>query len=192
MALTFTSEAESQAAGFTRIEIVLPEGISADAVKVKKAPAGWTLTPSGRGYTVGGKALAAGTDAVHSITVAQLPDAASLVFKTVETYGDGTVSRWIEVPSGGQEPENPAPVLELKAAAPDATPLAPSPTPSARASAAPSAPATSPAEVSASPKPAAGTDSGDGPGTGVVIGIVAAVLLAAGGATAWWLRRRSA
>ncbi|WP_186356877.1 DUF1775 domain-containing protein [Streptomyces sp. SLBN-118] len=75
-------------------------------------------TPSEDGSTVGGKALATRTDAVHSITVTQLPDAKSLAFKTIETYGDGTVDRWIELPGGGAEPENPAPVLALKPAAP--------------------------------------------------------------------------
>jgi hypothetical protein len=37
------------------------------------------------------------------------------VFKAVQTYGDGTVVRWIEdQPKGAPEPEHPAPVLTLK------------------------------------------------------------------------------
>lgn len=112
--LTFTSEAESDTSGIAKLQIVLPKGIAPEAVNLAKAPAGWKLTPSEGGYTVGGKALATGTDAVYSITVTQLPDAKSLVFKTIETYGDGSVDRWIELPSGGAEPENPAPLLALK------------------------------------------------------------------------------
>ncbi|MFI6696423.1 hypothetical protein ACIBLA_32660 [Streptomyces sp. NPDC050433] len=47
-------------------------------------------TATADGYTVGGTALAAGTNAEHSVVVRQLPDAKSLALKTVETYGDGT------------------------------------------------------------------------------------------------------
>jgi periplasmic copper chaperone A len=42
------------------------------------------------------------------------------VFKTIQTYSDGTVVRWIDDTVAGQaEPEHPAPVLNLAAAAPD-------------------------------------------------------------------------
>jgi hypothetical protein len=47
-----------------------------------------------------------------------LPDASSLEFKALQTYSDGTVTRWIEeTPPGGTEPEHPAPVLTLTSAA---------------------------------------------------------------------------
>ncbi|WP_405896140.1 MULTISPECIES: hypothetical protein [unclassified Streptomyces] len=39
-----------------------------------------------------------------------MPDAKDVAFKTVEADGDGKASRWIELPSGGWEPEQPAPV----------------------------------------------------------------------------------
>lgn len=43
-----------------------------------------------------------------------LPDTATLAFKTLQTYSDGTVVRWIDDPNpNGQEPEHPAPVLTL-------------------------------------------------------------------------------
>ncbi|MFK4221990.1 DUF1775 domain-containing protein [Streptomyces sp. NPDC019890] len=185
--LTFTSEAESDTAGIAKLQIVLPEGITPDAVSLKEAPAGWKLTPSKDGYTVGGKALATGTDAVHSITVTQLPDAKSLAFKTIETYGDGKIDRWIELPGGGAEPENPAPVLALKPAAPGAT-------------ASTAAPSTSPTPTppKAAPAPSAKTDEkdekaekDDDAGNGVVIGVVAAAVVVAAGFTVWWFRRRS-
>ncbi|MGI5403606.1 DUF1775 domain-containing protein [Streptomyces sp. CA-135486] len=181
--LTFTSEAESDTAGIAKLQIVLPEGITPDAVSLKEAPAGWKLTPSQGGYTVGGKALATGTDAVHSITVKQLPDAKSLVFKTIETYGDGKVDRWIELPSGGEEPENPAPVLALKPAAPGATASSAAPTPS---------PTPTPPKAAAAPsgKTAETAEKDDAADNGVAIAVVAAVAVIAAGFTVWWFRRR--
>ncbi|MGW1879143.1 DUF1775 domain-containing protein, partial [Streptomyces sp. NPDC001975] len=39
-----------------------------------------------------------------------------LTFKTLQTYSDGKVVRWIEeAGSGGEEPENPAPTIKLTA-----------------------------------------------------------------------------
>lgn len=44
-----------------------------------------------------------------------------MTFKTLQTYSDGKVVRWIEEPKAGQaEPENPAPVLRLANAADEA------------------------------------------------------------------------
>ena len=53
-----------------------------------------------------------------------------MVLKTLQTYSDGNVSRWIEEPTpGAEEPENPAPVLALAAAAasPSAAPASAAP-----------------------------------------------------------------
>ncbi|WP_311766866.1 DUF1775 domain-containing protein [Streptomyces rhizosphaericus] len=118
--LTFESEAEDQGAGFTGIRTVLPKGIDPGDVELKQAPKGWKLKPTDDGYSVGGPALAPGENAEHSVVVRQLPDATALAFKTVDTYEGGKVSRWIEVARDGEpEPENPAPLLKLKAAASD-------------------------------------------------------------------------
>lgn len=53
------------------------------------------------------------------VSVGALPeDTDQLTFKALQTYSDKEVVRWIEVPQKGrQEPENPAPVLTLSAAA---------------------------------------------------------------------------
>ncbi|MGD3112670.1 YcnI family protein [Streptomyces sp. YGL11-2] len=69
-----------------------------------------------------------------SVAFGQLPDDTDqLALKTLQTYSDGKVVRWIEEPKPGQaEPENPAPVLHLTKAADGAAP-------SASASAAPKA-----------------------------------------------------
>ncbi|MFE5621844.1 DUF1775 domain-containing protein [Streptomyces virginiae] len=191
--LSFTSEAESDAAGIAELRVVLPQGIAPDAVTLKEAPEGWKLTATPDGYSVGGAALATGTDAEYSITVRQLPDAKSLAFKTLETYGDGKVSRWIEVPADGRKVDNPAPLLQLQPAAPGAKPIAPSPsptptpTPSAPA-AEPSSPA--PAAPAASPDAAREANAADsGSGNGVVVAIVAAVVVLGGAGAFRWTRR---
>ncbi|MFF7358668.1 YcnI family protein [Streptomyces filipinensis] len=52
------------------------------------------------------------------VAFGQLPDDTDqLAFKILQTYSDGKVVRWIEEAQGGQEPENPAPVLKLTAKA---------------------------------------------------------------------------
>ena len=186
--LTFTSEAESDTSGIAKLQVVLPKGIAPDAVSLAKAPAGWKLTPSEGGYTVGGKALATGTDAAYSITVTQLPDATSLVFKTIETYGDGSVDRWIELPSGGAEPENPAPVLALEPAAPGATASSAAPTPTPSASAATTEPSTSTSERPAE-KPSGKADEKDSGGNATTVAIVVAAVVVAAGLALWWFRR---
>ncbi|MFC9126126.1 DUF1775 domain-containing protein [Streptomyces sp. NPDC057099] len=184
--LTFVSEAESDAAGFTRLRVVLPKGIAPADVTLAEAPEGWKLKPGGDGYTIGGPALDTGVDAEHKIKVRRLPDAAELAFKTVETYSDGEVSRWIELPKGDTEPAQPAPVLKLKAAAPGAKPTASSPRPSS-SPASPEASAPAPSEVS----PAGDTTAaeGDGPSPGLVAGGALVALLGVGGG-AWWLVKR--
>ncbi|MER7578408.1 DUF1775 domain-containing protein [Kitasatospora sp. NPDC097691] len=208
--VTFTAEAESSTAGLAKFQVVLPEGIAPADVTLADAPQGWTLAATADGYTVGGPALPQGKDAVYQITVKQLPDAQQLVFKTLETYSDGHIDRWIELPEGGTEPEHPAPTLKLAAAAPGATPIgtpsaapagaAPS-TPAATPSAAPSSAATSAAapapsgapSVTASPGTASTASSGGGSSSaGIAIGAAVVVVLAAGGAWAWRRKRAAA
>ncbi|MEU0164133.1 DUF1775 domain-containing protein [Streptomyces iakyrus] len=189
--LSFVSEAESASAGFTELRVVLPKGIDPADVKLEEAPKGWKLKTISDGYTVGGPELKAGVDAEHKIKVRQLPDAKELAFKTLETYSDGKVSRWIELPDGGEEPGQPAPVLKLKAAAPGATPVSPSPTASPTPSPTPSETApTSPAATAQAKEKAAEED--DGSSTGLIIGGIVVALLVLGGGGWWLARRRSA
>ncbi|MCX4706838.1 DUF1775 domain-containing protein [Streptomyces sp. NBC_01373] len=189
--LSFVSEAESDSAGFTELRVVLPKGIAPGDVTLDEAPKGWELKATNDGYAVSGPALKAGVDAEHKIKVRQLPDAKEIAFKTIETYSDGEVSRWIELPTGGAEAEQPAPLLELKAAAPGAKPVSPSPTETA--SETPSAPASTPAaartqtDASAAASDTA-ADEDDSMSSGVVVGVVVVLLLLGGGA--WWLVKR--
>ena len=107
-----------------------------------KAPAGWTFTTAPDSFTVAGPALPVGTDAEWSVVIDKLPATATqLVFKTIETYGNGEVDRWITEQQPGQpEPEHPAPVLKLAAAAP--TSAAPTSAPGTSAPAPVTTPAT--------------------------------------------------
>ncbi|SED33641.1 uncharacterized protein SAMN05216532_4239 [Streptomyces sp. 2231.1] len=72
-------------------------------------------------WTADGKGIEAGYFQKFPLSVGALPeDADQLVFKAVQTYSNKEVVRWIEVPKEGEdEPENPAPVLELSAATGD-------------------------------------------------------------------------
>jgi uncharacterized protein len=65
-----------------------------------------------------GGGLQPGEFGAFTIIAGQLPDASSLTFKALQTYGNGTVVKWIQVaaPGAKDEPEFPAPTLELRAA----------------------------------------------------------------------------
>jgi hypothetical protein len=185
--VTFNGEAESTSAGIKSERVVLPKGITADQVRLGKAPSGWKFTPASDGFTVGGTPLKVGQDARFSVVVAKLPAGATeLVFKTIETYGDGEVQRWIEIPQAGQpEPDNPAPVLKVRPAAqPAATTAAPTT----------ATPATSAPAASAQPSltPSAVADPDPGSRTGLWIAIIAVVVVAAAAAVAFAIRRRRA
>ncbi|MFF4931366.1 YcnI family protein [Streptomyces griseofuscus] len=70
-------------------------------------------------WTADGKGIEPGYFQKFPLSVGALPDNTDqLVFKALQTYSDHEVVRWIEVPQAGQdEPQNPAPVLQLTAAA---------------------------------------------------------------------------
>src|SRR3954469_6372531 len=72
--LTFTGEAENPKAGIKSERVVLPAGVAPADVTLVKAPAGWRFTSASDGFTVGGKALKIGTDAVWKVKIAKLPD----------------------------------------------------------------------------------------------------------------------
>ncbi len=184
VALTFTAESESSSAGISKLEVILPQGITPQDITYKKGPKGWKLAPTGRGYTVSGPKLAVGEDAQYVVTVRQLPDAETLVFKTLQSYSDGQVDRWIELEDEdeGDGHGHPAPRLELKPAAPGAASVSPTPT---------ATPTPTPSTSSTSAEPAADDTDGDDEGMplAVPLGIGAAVLVA-GGAVWWWRSRR--
>ncbi|MFI7235869.1 DUF1775 domain-containing protein [Streptomyces cyaneofuscatus] len=190
--LNFDAATESDAAGITKLEVFLPKGITPADVTYGKGPAGWKLAATGKGFTVSGPAVEVGKDVTYSVVVRQLPDVKSLVFKTLQTYDDGRVDRWIELEesSGGGHGHS-APVLELREAAPGAEPVAPtpsaSPTPVTPSPSAP--PATEPADVQPTASDRATvTAEEDGSSPALPIGIAVAVLALAGGL--WWFLKR--
>jgi uncharacterized protein YcnI len=170
--LTFNGEAENDAAGIKSERVVLPTGITPADVTLVKAPAGWKVTQNSDGFTVAGKALKIGTDAVWSVKIAKLPDGATtLDFKTLETYGNGEVDRWIELQQAGQdEPDHPAPQLKLKAG--------PSSAPASSEAAAVSPSAAAPATTTPTVTAPASSDSGSS--TWWIWVIVAVLVVAAG------------
>ncbi|GAA4841608.1 hypothetical protein GCM10023235_16780 [Kitasatospora terrestris] len=193
--VAFDAEGESSTAGITEVKVALPAGLTGSDVTLAEAPTGWTFAASADGYTVSGPALAPGANAAYKIKVRQLPDAKELAFKSLVTYSDGQVDRWIEVPQNGSKPQHPAPVLTLTAAAPGATPLpaagaaSPSAAASVSASPSPSAAASSPAAAPA-PVPAAAPAEKKSSGGGTVVIAVIAAAAVLTGVLVW--RRRAA
>ncbi|MBQ1018024.1 YcnI family protein [Micromonospora sp. D93] len=166
---------ESDTASTTKLEVVLPENAPVGSVSTMPIP-GWTVTTEKRKVDppieVHGSQL---TEAVSKITwtasgdaavkpgqfqefpvsLGPLPQVESMVFKTLQTYSDGNISRWIDEPApGAEEPEHPAPVLALAAAA---------------------APAGSPAPSAAVASP---DDDDDDDGNGLAVGLGVAGLVA--------------
>ncbi len=101
-----------------------------------------------------------------AIAIGQLPTGTDqVVFKALQTYNNGQIVRWIDVPKDGQpEPEHPAPTLHLSAAA------AGTPSAGAKASA-PASPSTAAAKSSSSDSTARTLGI-----VGIVVGIAGALI----------------
>lgn len=106
---------------------VMPEAIPGWKAEVTKSKLDKPLEMHGKKiteavskvtWTADGEGVKPGFFQKFPVSVGTLPeDADKLVFKAIQTYSNKEVVRWIEVPQEGQEePENPAPVLELSAA----------------------------------------------------------------------------
>lgn len=120
--LSLTAEAESGTAGISGLRIQLPAGLVPADLRLASGPAGWRLTGTAGVVTVSGPALPVGRSLRLGIRVRQLPDDRQLVLKTIQSYTDGKQDAWIELPTASvPEPEQPAPIVRLQAAAPGAT-----------------------------------------------------------------------
>ncbi|WEO96502.1 YcnI family protein [Streptomyces sp. FXJ1.172] len=130
---------ERDNASTTRLEVdfpadhplasVMPEPLAGWNVKVTKSKLDKPLTMHGQKIdeavtkvtwtAADGKGVQPGYFQKFPLSIGALPgNTDQLVFKALQTYSDKEVVRWIEVPQAGQdEPENPAPVLTLSAAA---------------------------------------------------------------------------
>ena len=131
--LKIMAAGESGTGGTSKLDVVADPAIPADQVTLTSGPTGWTLAPgTDGGFTLAGPVLAKGVDAQIALKVKQLPNVPQVTFKVVQTYSDGQIVRWIELPGpDGKEPDNPAPVVKLTAGAASAV----SPTPAGDADA---------------------------------------------------------
>ncbi|MEU5907861.1 YcnI family protein [Micromonospora sp. NPDC047467] len=137
---------ESDTASTTKLEVVLPENAPVGSVSTMPVP-GWTVAVEKRKvdppievhgspiteavskltWTATGDAgIKPGQFQEFGVSMGPLPQVESMVFKTLQTYSDGNISRWIDEPvAGGEEPDHPAPVLTLTAASAPAGSAAP-------------------------------------------------------------------
>ncbi|WP_316743765.1 YcnI family protein [Streptomyces sp. MK7] len=131
--LTLRVPNEEDSADTTKVQVYLPtdhpllgvlvtprDGWTAKVTNTKlKKPVktdDGTITDAVSEITWTGGKIGPGQYQDFDVAFGQLPDdTGQLVFKTLQTYSDGKVVRWIEEPQGGDEPENPAPVLKLTA-----------------------------------------------------------------------------
>lgn len=134
-AVAFRVPNERDAANTTKLQVTFPEEQPLAGARVKPHP-GWTYQIAMRKLAtpieVHGRQI---TDVVQAITwtaatpataikptefdefevsMGPLPEADQMVFKAVQTYSNGEAVHWIEeAAEGAEEPEHPAPVLEL-------------------------------------------------------------------------------
>ncbi|MEV0715359.1 YcnI family protein [Asanoa sp. NPDC050611] len=174
---------ESDTASTVKLEVNLPE--DAPVASVSTMPvAGWTVAVEKRklatplevhgsqvSEVVGkltftaaaGGGVKPGEFQEFPVSMGPLPEKDQMIFKVLQTYSDGEISRWIDEPvEGGEEPESPAPVLKLTKAADAAAPTT-GPTVSAQAAGAGAGDADS------------GSSSGAAVGLGIA-GLIAGVL----------------
>ncbi len=149
----------------------LPTPITTDDGTVTEAVTEVTWTANSTATGIG-----PGQFGLFTVLLGGLPKADRLVFKTVQSYSDGSVTSWIDVPvDGAPEPAHPAPVLKLSAGEPAAQPGAST---SPGASAVPVASLV--VQAGASSAVAAATATGTGSGTALLVAVVAVVLALAG------------
>ncbi|WP_037683216.1 YcnI family protein [Streptomyces griseus] len=134
--LTFRVPNEENTASTTKVQVFLPtdhpvlgvlvspqDGWTAKVTNTKlKTPVktdDGTITDAVSEITWTGGKIEAGHYEDFNVAFGQLPeDTDQLTFKALQTYSDGKTVRWIEeAEQGGEEPENPAPVLKLTAKA---------------------------------------------------------------------------
>jgi Domain of unkown function (DUF1775) len=190
--LTLFVAGEQQDAGTTTVQLFFPAPITVAALP---AVSGWTATlmDGQLGAPASGVTWAGGPapgDLELPIRLGPLPgEPGRLQFKTVQTYDNGEVDRWIdEWPEGAPEPPAPGPVLDLVPGGPGSIPATTAaPTTTAATT------TTTAASTTTEAGQAAAEDTDDDSDSNVVPWVVAAVVIlaAAGGAFAYLRSRRS-
>lgn len=122
----------------TSVQVVFPDDRAIAYVSVEPVP-GWETTVEKRKLDTPIKAEGSSIDEVVAsitwsggrigpgefqqflVSAGPLPDeATTLEFKAIQTYESGEIVRWIEpTPANGEEPEFPAPTLEITSASDD-------------------------------------------------------------------------
>lgn len=133
--VVFRAPTESDTASTTKLEVHFPEDVPLTSARVQPVP-GWTAeitrepldepVEGGHGtiateriavitWTADDEDAALGPEEFGEFPVSMgpLPEVDQLVFPSLQTYSDGSVVRWIELPEDGAELERPAPVLTL-------------------------------------------------------------------------------
>lgn len=131
--VAFRVPTESDTASTTKLQVFLPTDEPVASVSVQPVP-GWTIdvhkaklatpmkTDDGNvteavdriTWTAdSAAAIRPGQFQEFPVSLGPLPKSGSLTFKALQTYSDHSVVRWIQVPSGGTEPDHPAPVLSI-------------------------------------------------------------------------------
>ena len=136
--LTFRMPNETDKANATELKVQLPADQPLAFLSVKPQP-GWSYTvtraklstplkdddgntvtdyPSVIDWKATDGGIKPGEFAEFQLSVGPLPKADAMTFKALQSYSDGSVVSWIEVPPAGstEEPEHPAPTLKLTAA----------------------------------------------------------------------------
>lgn len=133
--VVFRVPTESDTAATTKIRVTLPEdtpfafvsaqpkpGWTVDVKKVKLDEPieshGTTLSEAVRTvtWTTAGGGIRPGEFDEFALSLGQFPEVKTLTFASEQTYDDGEVVAWDEPTEGDEEPEHPAPTLELAAA----------------------------------------------------------------------------
>ena len=197
--LTFRVPTETDTTSTTKVQVAFPTDQPLGFVSVKPHP-GWTIAVTKSKLatpikTDDGEV----TEAVSSITwtsvsadsaikpgefdefdvsAGPLPKAASIEFKTLQTYSDNEVVRWIEpAKADGSEPEHPAPTLKLAPAA-------------AEGASANAAPAGGAVDAQSSATTAGGSSAASQGAVNAALGLSAVALIVALVAGALAVRRR--
>jgi uncharacterized protein YcnI len=191
--LTLMVADEEPAGGTTMVELRFPAPITEAALP---AVPGWTATPvdgevGGPASGVTWTGTPAPGDLELPIRLGPLPnEPGRLQFKTVQTYDNGAVHRWIDDwPEGAPEPPAPGPVLDLVPGGPGSIPATTVP-PTTAASTTTTTAAAATTESDQVASQVTDDDESDSNVVPVVVA-AAAILAAAGGAFAFVRSRRS-
>jgi periplasmic copper chaperone A len=200
--LAFQVPNEEDAASTTKVQVQLPADQPLGSVALKPHP-GWTATVTKAKLatpiktddgevteaistitwtaTSPADAIKPGEFDQFVISAGPLPKADSMQFKTLQTYSDNTVVRWIEPEKAdGSEPEHPTPTLELTPAVAEG------------ASTATATPATGSVSAAGSSTKASDSSAASQSSVNIALGLAIAALVVALIAAGLALRRRLA